>query len=579
MTKIINRKENENYLIHTITYKWKTPFNIKPVTNCDYKFSLRLSNNNIVSILLEGKNDKGTKNQISAAFLQAVIYYILGETSDIIMTLHNGKISISNNDIIEKYSNLLNSYICDIQKIAPSSILTYLNSIEYGNQIINEVLKDIDAGNIRCYSTPRSKKELIDCIKGESNESIKRSVSYIKELANSELYFNMFRNSLKSIHGNILLSFLSNEEVIKRIIDRLCGNDNINSITIIDNYYIIESIKSSFVDEIKSNKIVCHIINEDSRSCLDDFIKIIKGQMFDICLMNPPYGKKSSGTSEHYHLKFVEKCLEISENLISIFPNRLIKSTSTSYNDYKKKFDKRLVSVKEIDSSVFQQTSMENVAIFTFSNKSTNTIKITNIDGNTKEIKSLLDTSNPFSDYELNIVKFLENKNISKMRAHLQNPGKKEKNDKELLLKKCQNLLTKFKDKPIYLTTNIANSKKNGTFMSSSLGKIFNNPNDLWKDWISRNGKGMIVLAFRTKKEAENCRIALQNPLLRFCLYRLQDNQNMHSRVYKYIPDIDWENPMTTTDEGLLEICGYPKDKIEEYSEYCKRIIEEIDKK
>ncbi len=53
----------------------------------------------------------------------------------------------------------------------------------------------------------------------------------------------------------------------------------------------------------------------------------------------------------------------------------------------------------------------------------------------------------------------------------------------------------------------------------------------------------------------------------------------MTARVYKYIPDIDWSDPRVVTDEGLLEVCGCPKDKCKEYAEYCKNYMEEFDKK
>jgi hypothetical protein len=52
----------------------------------------------------------------------------------------------------------------------------------------------------------------------------------------------------------------------------------------------------------------------------------------------------------------------------------------------------------------------------------------------------------------------------------------------------------------------------------------------------------------------------------------------MTARVYKYIPDINWEDPRVTTDEGLLEVCGCPIDKAKEYAEYCRKKIEEFDK-
>ena len=53
----------------------------------------------------------------------------------------------------------------------------------------------------------------------------------------------------------------------------------------------------------------------------------------------------------------------------------------------------------------------------------------------------------------------------------------------------------------------------------------------------------------------------------------------MVTRVYKYIPAINWEDSRVITDEGLLEVCGCPKDKCKEYADYCRKIIEEVDKK
>ena len=68
--------------------------------------------------------------------------------------------------------------------------------------------------------------------------------------------------------------------------------------------------------------------------------------------------------------------------------------------------------------------------------------------------------------------------------------------------------------------------------------------------------------------------------MLRLTLYRTKDDQNMgYKKCYKYIPAIDWSNDKVKTDEGLLEICGCPKDKAKEYADYCKKIINEVDKK
>ena len=85
---------------------------------------------------------------------------------------------------------------------------------------------------------------------------------------------------------------------------------------------------------------------------------------------------------------------------------------------------------------------------------------------------------------------------------------------------------------------------------------------------------------FNTVKEAENCKIAMKNPLLRLTCYRTQHgNRMLANRVYRYIPAIDWSDDKVKTDEGLLEVCGCPKDKCKEYAEYCKKIIDEVDRK
>ena len=52
-----------------------------------------------------------------------------------------------------------------------------------------------------------------------------------------------------------------------------------------------------------------------------------------------------------------------------------------------------------------------------------------------------------------------------------------------------------------------------------------------------------------------------------------------YNKCYKYVPDIDWSDDRVKTDEGLLEVCGCPKDKCKEYADYCKKIIDKVDKK
>ena len=85
---------------------------------------------------------------------------------------------------------------------------------------------------------------------------------------------------------------------------------------------------------------------------------------------------------------------------------------------------------------------------------------------------------------------------------------------------------------------------------------------------------------FNTIEEAENCKAAMQRPLLRFSLYITQTDQHINpGKHYKYIPNINWKDDKVKTDEGILELCGCLKEKAKEYSEYCKNIINKINEK
>ena len=83
----------------------------------------------------------------------------------------------------------------------------------------------------------------------------------------------------------------------------------------------------------------------------------------------------------------------------------------------------------------------------------------------------------------------------------------------------------------------------------------------------------------KSVKYLNNLLEAFKRPLLRFTLAKLQDSQCMTIRCYKYIPDIDWENPKTSTDEGILELCGCSKTEAKAFAKYCKNFMDNFDSK
>ena len=296
---------------------------------------------------------------------------------------------------------------------------------------------------------------------------------------------------------------------------------------------------------------------------------------FDICLMNPPYGSKTQHTSPHLHLQFVESTLNITNKLVAVFPNRIAFSSSKEYDNFKKVFDDRLEEIEEIDSNVFTGTVMPNVGIFKFIEKRNSNITIIPLVGAVEEVSSLFDKGNKFNSYEDNIF------NLCKTDEPNFNPFRPLGKDKnENLSEYCDKYISKrWKDNNVFLITNLANGGMNGTFISSAVGQICKNKNELKSLMLKRRGACCTIMSFKSIKAANNCKTALQNNVLRFLLYRLQDDQNMTKRVYVCVPNIDWSDDRVKTDEGLLQVCGCPADKAKEYAEYCKKIIEEVDKK
>lgn len=308
---------------------------------------------------------------------------------------------------------------------------------------------------------------------------------------------------------------------------------------------------------------------------------------FDICLMNPPYGSVGGDT---IHLKFVDKCLDIANKQVVVMPFKFVtKIYHKPAKKYKEKFSPYLSEVEEIDSKCFIGTAMYNVGIYVFGDETQN-IDIKYVNSQNETLPSLLDKSE-FTVYEKEIISYLEKQGPQeiiwaggnrKLKSELQNITVESHKDflKKKIIDSCKNLKQELNTYKCGLIVNNSNGKMNGKAFTLKSGQIFNSYEEFENFFIERNiANGYNVILFNSVKAAENCKIALQNPLLRFTIYRSQDDQNMATRVYKYIPNIDWSDDRVKTDEGFLQLCGCPADKAKEYAEYCKKIIEEVDNK
>jgi hypothetical protein len=201
------------------------------------------------------------------------------------------------------------------------------------------------------------------------------------------------------------------------------------------------------------------------------------------------------------------------------------------------------------------------------------------IDNTTHTVKSL-DDAKLHNTYEADILQTLDND--GRMTIFNLTTRLPKTYDADAIIddktSKVDNVRNKYANRYV-LSVNLANGSMNAKYVSSSCGKIFNDFDDVLQDWIARNVGAIKYIVFNTRKEAENCLAAMKRPLLRFALYRTQDDQSMNNKCYRYIPDIDWADDRTKTDEGILMMCGCDKEKAHEYATYCKDIIDKVDKK
>ena len=303
---------------------------------------------------------------------------------------------------------------------------------------------------------------------------------------------------------------------------------------------------------------------------------------FDYIIGNPPYADGKG--VKNLHLECVNYCVDMFNNkMVIVMPITFLKQSNTKINKFKKTFDSSLIEVTEYKSTIFEGTTMPNVGVYVFdkNKKTTDNIYIYYLGKHTLSLSSLLDGI--YDKTTNDILSYLEtSKEYSK---HIYTSVDKKK------LKYCYNLILKERlpkqkryknlihvENPSYIVCNGANGGMTGTYFTPKTNFICEGTDNMIEKMVERGGAVATILFFNSLKEAENCKNAMMRPLLRFACYIAQFGQNMRYGVYKYIPNIDWENPKCLTDKGILEMCGCQSDVAKEYAAYAKEYVETRDK-
>ena len=320
-------------------------------------------------------------------------------------------------------------------------------------------------------------------------------------------------------------------------------------------------------DEFGNDDTTLYVDTEINKNAWKDFIKELASMpKFDVIIGNPPYGQHGMG-SLNLHYEIAESLFgTYNDKMIFIMPGRVCFSTSEKFDIWKKKFN----NLSEIENcgNPFGELAAVGVDIFTFENH-----KVDKVIVRGKVYKSLLEIT-PFTDYENQFMCKLYN---LKPNYNAYRPLGIDKNESAVQFN--NNYFNRFSNNSVLTISCIANGSKvgQGYFLSSTDKKYIFTKDELKSYLLEHNNFCKVISEFSSENSAKNYIDALQRPLMRFGLAKMQDDQNMTARCYQYIPDIDWSNSKTQTDEGILEMLGFNEEQAKEFAVYVKDYITKVD--
>lgn len=320
-------------------------------------------------------------------------------------------------------------------------------------------------------------------------------------------------------------------------------------------------------DEFGNDDTTLYVDTEINKNAWKDFIKEIAGMpKFDVIIGNPPYGQHGMG-SLNLHYEIAESLFgTYNDKMIFIMPGRVCFSTSEKFDIWKKKFN----NLSEIEhcGNPFGELAAVGVDIFTFENH-----KVDKVIVRGKVYKSLLEIT-PFTDYENQFMCKLYN---SKPNYNAYRPLGIDKNESAVQFN--NNYFNRFSNNSVLTISCIANGSKvgQGYFLSSTDKKYIFTKDELKSYLLEHNNFCKVISEFSSENSAKNYIDALQRPLMRFGLVKMQDDQSMTARCYQYIPNIDWNDSKTQTDEGILEMLGFNEEQAKEFAKYVKDYMDKVD--
>ena len=390
---------------------------------------------------------------------------------------------------------------------------------------------------------------------------------------------------------SIVFSEKSTKEFNNIDIWRITRDNSINKVCL-----VIHDVLTAFVmakhnevyyitdDEEQFNRFNQYVINSihyglnDKAALIKDWSRILefidenfgKNIMFDIIMGNPPYGS-CRDKNKDIHYIIAEKLNEkFKDKMILIMPHRVLYATSNKFDHFKKQFN-NVSNIIEVDSKeYFEDTNMEDVGVFVFENFIPKELVVTYKNNEVKTFKNLLNVDSNFSNFEMKFMERLYNEKPNYNPYRVCRAVDK-------TVKFNEHFCSRFTSNDKYFVhSNLANGAIDGRYFPKTESSVI--VTDILKYLIKNNYACKVISTFNTKTGATNYVNALKRPLMRFGLIKMQTDQSITTRCYQYIPDIDWNDSKTQTDEGILEMVGCSKKEAKEFAKYVKDYMEKFDK-
>ena len=281
---------------------------------------------------------------------------------------------------------------------------------------------------------------------------------------------------------------------------------------------------------------------------------------FDICVGNPPYGKATSGNLD-IHFKILKTSLDFCvDKLCFIMPGKALQTNiKPIYLDVLK--NAVCVKAELQDKSIFKNTNMPETAIYHCDRNANPDDYDKKLDVETNLYNNLDDICKLFID-KMSTMKELE---IYKTYTH--------SNIKEEMDKMINSVIKSLSDDYYYLNVNRAGikpeQKGESQWISPVLAKEGIKTKDEEIEYITTYTSKKNILKCPSLKYGENLKkLMIDGKVLRLSLWLRQENQDMYQKVFKYVPDVKYEE--INTDEKLLSVCGFSDDEIKVVMKYLK---------